>query len=313
MINMKSISSLRIIFLFSLLISIVCFADNTISELTRKANSGDASAQYRLGKIYNSTKYNQPRDSAKALYWWNIAAKNGNLDAKLILGALYEHGHLIEKEKKDTILYIKTLKFPYIKKDIQTAISLYKECAISDNYPWAQYHLGNIFYNGEEVEQDYKQAVMYYKRAANNNKLDKSDRCVAMNRLSICYRYGRGVEPDSLESIHWREQAALNGFIDAMDITGLGVYGTVFYEDGTPLVPKGEHILVMASVHKKSEESNDTIHAIPLIFFSKDKGSFKLPPELQDETLILEVSDESYYPIEFIGKPNLKLTLKSKY
>jgi TPR repeat protein len=49
----------------------------------------------------------------------------------------------------------------------------------------AQYNLGNMFYNGQGVAQDYNIAVYYYTLAANAGHIG------AMFRLADIYRYGR--------------------------------------------------------------------------------------------------------------------------
>ena len=47
--------------------------------------------------------------------------------------------------------------------------------------------MGELYYYGEGVEKDYKQAVYW---------LSRSDNANATKLLADCYYYGRGVEPD---------------------------------------------------------------------------------------------------------------------
>lgn len=53
----------------------------------------------------------------------------------------------------------------------------------------AMAHLGNAYYGGKGVEQDYGMAVYWYNKA-----IEDGDDDLAMNQLGCCYRYGHGVK-----------------------------------------------------------------------------------------------------------------------
>ena len=73
-------------------------------ELTKKAEQGDAEAQYALGFMY---KWGEgvEQDYKKAFEWYTKAAEQGNSDALYTLGVMYEKGDGTSKNIKKAIEY----------------------------------------------------------------------------------------------------------------------------------------------------------------------------------------------------------------
>ena len=69
----------------------------------------------------------------------------------------------------------------------------------------AQTNLGFAYYNGEGVEQDYAEAVEWWRLAA-----EQGD-AVAQYNLGYAYRNGEGVEQDFVEAVKWWQMAAEQG------------------------------------------------------------------------------------------------------
>lgn len=69
----------------------------------------------------------------------------------------------------------------------------------------AQYNLGDCYYYGEGVAQDYAQAVYWWRQAA-----EQGDAMV-QNKLGICYCNGQGVAQDYAQAVYWWRQAAEQG------------------------------------------------------------------------------------------------------
>lgn len=279
------------------------------SELENNAINGNSSSQYYLAKCYDfglGVECNQE----KAFYWYKKSGENGNLQARYMLGKIYENnGTLLQQigKTKDGVQKVRAVRYPVEGTDMILALSYYESVAVSDNFGNVQYHLSEIYYEGKIIDKDYYKAFTYLKRVVNNpNFNDKEKKGIAMNRLANCYRYGRGTEADMRQCNYWREQAALNGFQDAQDLTGMGVYGKLYLEDGTEYTPSS--IIQICTFYKKNEESNDTIHSGITILKSEEKGNFSLPAEYTGEKLVMIVSDE-FLPLEFIGTQNMKLTL----
>jgi TPR repeat protein len=66
-------------------------ANNEFEELVRKAEQGDAKAQYGLGLMYYNGE-GVSQDAAKALYWWMKAAEQGHAEAQFNVGVVYLKG-----------------------------------------------------------------------------------------------------------------------------------------------------------------------------------------------------------------------------
>ena len=75
--------------------------------------------------------------------------------------------------------------------------------------------LGNCYYNGKEVRQDYKKAVEWYGKAAEQGH--EGAQCC----LAICYLGRKGVKQDYRKAVEWCKKAAEQGnehAIEALEI-----------------------------------------------------------------------------------------------
>jgi len=68
-----------------------------ISDLTAKAEAGDASAQYSLGMMY-ATGEGVPQNYQQAVYWWQKAAERGKAAAQFDLGVMYANGEGVTQD-----------------------------------------------------------------------------------------------------------------------------------------------------------------------------------------------------------------------
>ena len=84
--------------------------------------------------------------------------------------------------------------------------------------PEAQFELGLVYYNGQNVKQNYEQAVYWFKKAAEQNHAN------AQHNLGIMYYNGWGTTQDYEQAFYWFEQAAKQGDITAQHNIGLMYY-----------------------------------------------------------------------------------------
>ena len=70
----------------------------------------------------------------------------------------------------------------------------------------AQYLLGECYYNGQGITQNYVEAVKWYRKAA------EQGHGAAQLQLGMCYDYGRGVIIDHAEAFKWYEKATKQDF-----------------------------------------------------------------------------------------------------
>ena len=74
---------------------------------------------------------------------------------------------------------------------------------------YAQFNLGNMYFEGRGVPQDDAEAVKWYRRAADQGNVD------AQVNLGKMYVAGRGVPQDDTEAMQWYRRAADQGDADA--------------------------------------------------------------------------------------------------
>ncbi len=125
-----------------------------------------------LGNIYlNNASF---RDYEKALYYYELSARQKDLSAYFALGEIYKKG-------------LGTTQ------DTTTAIQYYKYAA-TQNYPPAQYMLGIIYANGEGVSKDTSKAYAWLKIASDQNfevateALEKLTKSLSLNDLEVARR-----------------------------------------------------------------------------------------------------------------------------
>ncbi|MDE7387012.1 MAG: hypothetical protein K2N28_07725 [Muribaculaceae bacterium] len=175
----------RIIYILLLLCcSIAASAQNPDPELLKKAQAGDAKAQYELFKFYlpyfNSV-------SAEGIKWLTKAAENGNARAQWELENAFLRGwYGIDKDSEK---YVYWLKKAANNTDLE-------------NYKWeiasAQNDLGILYERGEHgVEKNISEFLKWEKKAA------YKDYNPAAFSLGLYYKQ----EGDKQEAIYWFKKA----------------------------------------------------------------------------------------------------------
>lgn len=76
--------------------------EEKFSETKRDAEAGNADAQYNLGEMYESGD-GVPKDSAKAVEWYQKAAAQGNAGAQSLLGVMYAFGEGVPKDSAKAV------------------------------------------------------------------------------------------------------------------------------------------------------------------------------------------------------------------
>mgnify|MGYP001819462967 FL=1 len=156
---------------------------NEIKQYERKASLGDLDAHIKLGMMhfYGDTIQGVTKDYTKAAQWFRMPAENGNTEAQIYLGMVYqEQGNLEEAEKWYRIPAESgnaraqlNLAMLYIEQDkMSEALELIKSSA-QKNYSMAQYILGSIYEDGvESIPQDYVKSYMWYWLACTDTDLE---------------------------------------------------------------------------------------------------------------------------------------------
>lgn len=187
-----------------------------LSQLSTKAQSGDAEAQFWIGIFYSEGRMpKNPEEGARYLLesaeqgyapaqrmyglmsrlanpsvgerWMLRAAEQGDTEAQFWLGVAYEQNW-------------------FGTHDIQEAIKWYRKAADRGD-PDAQVELGQKYEDGEGVDQDYKLAASWYRKAAEHVP-DLGGAGQGRSRLAQLTMQGLGVPQDHAQACFW---FSLNG------------------------------------------------------------------------------------------------------
>ncbi|OGW51225.1 MAG: hypothetical protein A2Z50_08270 [Nitrospirae bacterium RBG_19FT_COMBO_42_15] len=213
--------------------------ENRLAELQKKADAGDADAQFKLGLIYGKGD-GVPKDAAKAAEWMQKAAAQGNADAQNTLGLIYVIGEGVQKDAAKAVEWwqkaaaqgnadaLNNLGFIYDKgddgvpRDAAKAVEWYQKAAAQGNAD-AQLRLGKMYYIGEGVPKDAAKAVEWYQKAAAQGN------AVGQYSLGWMYYEGEGVPKNAAKAVEWYQKAAAQGnavgqyLLGSMYLVGKGV------------------------------------------------------------------------------------------
>ena len=170
-------------------------------------------------KYYDNGKYEE------ALKCFMKGAEFGNTEAQNCLGIMY-----------------------YERQNYEKAIECYTKAAEQGNIN-AIINLADMYYYQDDVnENDAKKAFIYYQKAAGAGD------GYAQNQLANCYDEGFGVNADTNKVIKYYEQAAAQGYKEAM--ANLGRY---YYKNGNYIKAKewATKALKMYEIQKKHSLNNE--------------------------------------------------------
>ena len=154
------------------------------AELRKKAESGDAAAQFNLGLRLRDGS-GTPRDDVEAVKWYRKAAEQGYANAQLTLGYMLANGIGVAKNETE-------------------AVSWYRKAAEQGN-AHAQSYLGGMFALGHGVPENYVEAASWYRKAAEQG--DAGAQAVYGNMLMG----GFGVSKNETEAVSWFRKSAAQG------------------------------------------------------------------------------------------------------
>jgi TPR repeat protein len=146
-----------------------------LSDLKAKAEKGDASAQFALGKAYEEGN-GVPKSDESAVKWYRKAADQGNAPAETSLGIMYRLGQGVNRDKEE-------------------AVRWYRKAAKQGN-PQAMFNLGVSYYNGDGVSSDPNLAYAWFLLAQDAGNTAADD---AVKRSAE--EGGRLGTPDALQHV----------------------------------------------------------------------------------------------------------------
>ena len=156
--------------------------------LMRRAQNGDADAQYDLGERYYDGN-GVSENPEKAVYWYKKAADQGHLEAQYSLGWCYKNGEGVATNF--------TLGAEWLKKAAQRG------------HAKAQLHLGHSYNDGEGVPENLNTALYWWEKAAEQGN-DQAQACTG----ACYYMQYRNLN----KALYWLEKAIDQGNEVAKDM-----------------------------------------------------------------------------------------------
>jgi uncharacterized protein len=178
----------------------------------KAATYGDAGAQYALAAMYTERKGVEEGDP-KELYWYTKAANQGHSFAQNALGNLYG------SQNNYALAAIWFEKFVNEADPKEYSFSPVATLFYTNTISHAQYQLGLMYYKGQGVAQDYKQAAFWYQKAADQGNAN------GQYNLGVMYDNGRGVAQDYKQAAFWYQKAA-----DQEDALGQYNLGIMYFK-----------------------------------------------------------------------------------
>lgn len=114
-------------------------------ELARRAQAGEAEAQYTLGIVHDGG-LGVPRDWAEAVKWYRRAAEQGYAPAQDILGSMYIRGLGVARSSAESVKWHRR--------------------AAEQGYPGGQYNVAFAYARGVGVAESKVHAHMWFGLAA---------------------------------------------------------------------------------------------------------------------------------------------------
>jgi hypothetical protein len=204
--------------------------EKAITLLEKAAQKQHVEAQYLLANHSNVfDKYLGKKEFHSGLYWLEKAAVNGHAVAARILGGKYDY-HWEDKnnaiadesptqlngeqsDQRDKLLRIAHRdlgdKYDCQSKNPKEAIRWYSIAAKLGDVD-AESRLGDFYYRGEGVQQDYNEALKYFKEVVGHEDDDRSyfEVLNAAFMLGTMYEKGEGVQRDYVNAVNLYKLAA---------------------------------------------------------------------------------------------------------
>ena len=167
----------------------------SIAELQKRAEAGEAEAQFKLAKKYRNGK-DIGKDVTKALAWFEKAAAQGHAKAQASLGKMYLDGEGLVVDGNKAVEWLGK--------------------AASHGLGWAHAVLGNAYEEGIAegivVEKSPAKAKEHFGQAFKifSAEAEKGD-AEAQQYLGVLYEYGWGTEKNEPKAIEWYQKSAGQG------------------------------------------------------------------------------------------------------
>ena len=155
--------------------------ETALQEWRPLAEQGNAQAQVKLGVMYDYGN-GVPRDSTEAVNWVRLAAEQGNAEAQFYLGYMYTDGEGVIQDYAEAVNWF---RLAAEQGNAEARDDLIRLASEQGNAP-AQYALGSMSADGDGVIQDTFIAHMWFNiSAANGHELGSAGRSLIEQRMTL--------------------------------------------------------------------------------------------------------------------------------
>lgn len=173
--------------------------EKALSILKPLAEQGDSQAQVTLGIMYDFG-HGVGKDTTEAIKWYIKAAEQGIPAVQHDVGVKYFQGQDVEQD------YLKA--------------AYWWEQSANAGLADSQFNLGLLYYRGIGLDIDYQKASSLFISAA------EQDHPHAQYSLAVMYAFGQGLDKDYGRALQWFKKSASHDVAQAQFNLG------VFYENG---------------------------------------------------------------------------------
>ena len=156
----------------------------SFEAIRRRAEKGDATAQFALGEMYEKGQ-GALKNITNAVEWYRRAAMQEHAPAQARLGSILAvelQGEGLAKHAGEGLEWVRK--------------------AADQGNVYGQHQLGSFYYLGSGVTQDFAEAAKWYLKAANQEYY------YAQHLIAEMYLLGVGVAKDEAEAANWLQRAA---------------------------------------------------------------------------------------------------------
>ena len=208
----------RLILLTTLLaVATAVVGQNRYLDNIKKAEAGDAEAQFEVGKAYDLGE-GVEKDLAQAAVWYKKSASQGNMKAQNNLGLAYKNGEGVEKDLNEAMKWLKksaeqgnklamyNLAFCYAAKDNMKKAFEWMEKSAAENFAFAYCQLGTWYAAPYMPYTDLAKSFSCFKKGAELGNAQ------AQYETAFKYLLGSSREPkqDTKQALYWFEKVLEN-------------------------------------------------------------------------------------------------------
>jgi len=194
--------------------------EDSFKILKELADKGDVRAQRNLAIFYYNGK-GVKQDFSEALKWFNKAdnteylivkekADKGNVVAQYELYFFYKDGKGVKQDNVEAIKWL--------------------EKSVEGGYLKAKELLGEVYFEGKIVKQNYEKAFKIFEDIANRYIGEKYIISNSRSKIGEMYQKGLGVKQDYIKAVYWYEKSDIS-IESSQNLGDMYYYGTGVKQD----------------------------------------------------------------------------------